>query len=135
MGSYIAGRIMKQIVANRKSSNGAKVLVMGATFKENVSDIRNSKVADVVNELIAFGLSVEVVDPHASSEELKKHYGFSLMNEISDDYDAIVLAVNHDEYVKHDESYFKKIMKPEGFIFDVKGSLKSKIKSFDYLSL
>lgn len=135
MGSYIAGRIMKQIVANRKSSNGAKVLVMGATFKENVSDIRNSKVADVVNELIAFGLSVEVVDPHASSEELKKHYGFSLMNEISDDYDAIVLAVNHDEYVKYDESYFKKIMKPEGFIFDVKGSLKSKIKSFDYLSL
>lgn len=134
MGSHIAGRVVKQIVAKNKSSDGAKVLVMGATFKENVSDIRNSKVADVVNELISFGLQVDVIDPHASSTELKNHYGFSLSVQ-TEDYDAIILAVNHDEYVKLDEAYFKKLLKPKGFIFDVKGSLADKIGKIDYLSL
>lgn len=135
MGSYIAGRITKQIVAHKKSSDGARVLVLGATFKENVSDIRNSKVADVVNELKAFGLQVEVVDPHASSEELIKHYGFGLVDEISKNYDAVLVAVNHDDFSNYNESYFKSILSKNGFIFDVKGSLKSKIKSLDYLSL
>lgn len=135
MGSFIAGRIVKQIIANNKSSEGAKVLVMGATFKENVSDIRNSKVVDVVNELDSFGLQVEVSDPYASAEEIKKEYGFSLIDELSSDYDAVVLAVNHDEYHEYNEAFFKKILRPNGFIFDVKGAFKSKIKGIKYLSL
>jgi len=135
MGSYIAGRITKQIVSKRKSSDGAKVLVMGATFKENVSDIRNSKVVDVVNELIAFGLQVEVVDPHASSDELKQHYGIVLSDRVSGDYDAVVLAVDHEEFKQLEETYFQSILKKHGFVFDVKGNLKSKIKNLDYLSL
>lgn len=135
MGAYIAGRIVKKIVSMKKSSDGARVLVMGATFKENVSDIRNSKVVDVVNELKAFGLQVEVTDPHASSEELKKHYGFGLVDELADDYDAIVIAVKHEEYLELDESYFKKISNPNAFIFDVKGNFRERIKQMDYLSL
>ena len=135
MGSHIAGRITKEIVAQNGSSNGARVLVMGATFKENVSDIRNSKVADVVSELKSFGLQVDVVDPFASSEELKKHYGFSLIDEVSDDYNAVLVAVNHDEYSQKEESYFKSILAEKGFIFDVKGDLKNKIESIKYLSL
>jgi UDP-N-acetyl-D-galactosamine dehydrogenase len=135
MGAYIAGRIVKKIVAMKKSSDGARVLVMGATFKENVSDIRNSKVVDVVNELKAFGLQVDVTDPNASSEELRKHYGFGLVDEVAVDYDAIVLAVKHEEYLNLGEAYFKKITSPNAFIFDVKGSFREQIKQMDYLSL
>ncbi len=135
MGAYIAKLIVKKIVAMKKNSEGARVLVMGATFKENVSDIRNSKVVDVINELKAFGLTVDVTDPHASSDELKAHYGFNLVDEIGDDYDAILLAVNHNEFMQLDEDYFKSICHDSSVFFDVKGSFKSKIKNLDYLSL
>ena len=135
MGSHIAGRIIKEIVARNGASNGAKVLVMGATFKENVSDIRNSKVVDVIDELKSFGLQVDVIDPFASSSDLEKHYGFSLVEQESDHYDAVLVAVNHDEYVDKDEAYFKGLMDEKGFIFDVKGSLKNKVGNIKYLSL
>ncbi|MBD98592.1 MAG: UDP-N-acetyl-D-galactosamine dehydrogenase [Verrucomicrobia bacterium] len=135
MGGHIAGRIVKELIANNKSSDGAKVLIMGATFKENVSDIRNSKVVDVYSELISFGLKVDVIDPHASSEEVNNHYNFTLANEVGQDYDAVVLAVNHDAYLNYDEEFYKSIMTDKGFIFDVKGSLKSKIMDIKYLSL
>ena len=135
MGSHIAGRITKEIVARNGSSNGAKVLVMGATFKENVSDIRNSKVVDVIDELKSFGLQVDVIDPFASSNQLEEHYGFSLVEREADFYNAILIAVNHDEYVAKDESYFKNLMDDSGFIFDVKGHLKDKVGKIKYLSL
>lgn len=135
MGAYIAGLIVKKIVAMKKRSEGARVLVMGATFKENVSDIRNSKVSDVINELKAFGLHVDVTDPHASSKDLREHYGYGLIDEIGHDYDAILLAVNHDEYLNLDDSYFKNISHAGAIFFDVKGSFKKKIQSLDYLSL
>ena len=108
---------------------------MGATFKENVSDIRNSKVVDVIDELKSFGLQVDVIDPFASSSDLEKHYGFSLVEQESDHYDAVLVAVNHDEYVDKDEAYFKGLMDEKGFIFDVKGSLKNKVGNIKYLSL
>lgn len=135
MGSFIAGRIVKQIVASNHASDGAKVLVMGATFKENVSDIRNSKVVDVVNELISFGLNVDVTDPFASSDDLKEEYGFSLVNELSNDYDAVLIAVNHDQFMEYTEAQLKSMMKPNGFIFDVKGAFKTKVNDIKYLSL
>lgn len=135
MGSHIAGRITKEIVARNGSNSGAKVLVMGATFKENVSDIRNSKVVDVIDELKSFGLQVDVIDPFASSEDLKNHYGFSLVDKEAEHYDAILLAVNHDEYVEKEEKYFRNLMTDKGFIFDVKGSLKNKVGDIKYLSL
>ena len=135
MGSHIAGRITKEIVARNGASNGAKVLVMGATFKENVSDIRNSKVVDVIDELKSFGLKVDVIDPFASSSDLEKHYGFSLVTSLADHYDAVLVAVNHDEYVNKDETYFRGLMDEKGFVFDVKGSLKNKVGNIKYLSL
>lgn len=135
MGAHIASIITKEIVSSFKKSDGAKVLVMGATFKENVSDIRNSKVVDVVNELKSFGLTVDVTDPHASSEELKKHYGFNLVNKIGSNYNAVLIAVNHTPYLEFDEDFYRNILKDNGFIFDVKGAIKSKIKNIKYLSL
>ena len=88
MAKYVARKVVQHIIRNVNDVKTAKVLVIGATFKENVSDIRNSKVADVVKELKSFYLNVDVEDPHADSEELKHEYGFGLVKELGKDYDA-----------------------------------------------
>ena len=82
------------------------MLVKGATFKENVSDIRNSKVADVVKALKDFYINVDVEDPYADSEELKHEYGFGLTEKIGNDYDAVIVTVPHKDYLNLDENYF-----------------------------
>jgi UDP-N-acetyl-D-galactosamine dehydrogenase len=108
---------------------------MGATFKEDVEDIRNSKVADVVNEFISFGVATEVTDPHASSDELKEEYGFGLVDEIGKGYDAIVVAVNHSKYDHINEDYLKGICNDKAVIVDLKGVLRGKINDLTYWSL
>lgn len=135
MGPYIARETVKKIIANGKDISKAKVLIMGATFKENVADIRNSKVVDVIRELESFGVRVDVVDPHASSKELKHEYGFELAAKVGNNYDAIVVAVNHTEYVSKDESYFESLSSNNGIVVDVKGVFKGKIKNLEYWSL
>mgnify|MGYP001797557189 CR=1 FL=1 len=85
MAGYVAKKILQHIIQNNGNVKDAKVLVMGATFKENVSDIRNSKVADVVNELKAFSLNVDITDPNDESDELKHENGFSLSQQLADD--------------------------------------------------
>lgn len=135
MGAYTAKQTVKKIIASGKQINGAKVLVMGATFKEDVSDIRNSKVADVVKEFQSFGVQVDVVDPHADSQELKHEYGFGLVSKLSNDYDAVYIAVNHKEYLDLDEAYFKSITSENPVIVDIKGIYRGKIKNLTYWSL
>jgi UDP-N-acetyl-D-galactosamine dehydrogenase len=108
---------------------------MGATFKENVSDIRNSKVADVVNELKSFSLNVEVTDPHADSEELNHEYGFGLTPKIANDYDAVIVTVPHLKYKELDEKYFNGITKEKAVIADLKGIYRNKISERAYWSL
>jgi len=135
MAGYVARKILQHIIKFNGNIKNAKVLIMGATFKENVSDIRNSKVADVVKELKSFSLNVEVTDPHASSKELQHEYGFSLVNKISNDYDAVIVTVPHDEYQHFDDAYFASITRPEAIIADLKGTYKGKIKSRLYWSL
>jgi UDP-N-acetyl-D-galactosamine dehydrogenase len=136
MGFYVAKQTVKRILAKGKNISGSRILLMGATFKENVSDIRNSKVCDVVKELQSYRVDVDVVDPHADSKELFHEYHFRLAeNGISGKYDAVILAVNHDEYVALDERYFKGIMSEGGLFVDVKGVFQGKIKELDYWSL
>jgi len=135
VGAYVARETVKKIVANGGDISQSKVLVMGATFKENVADIRNSKVVDVITELKSFGVNVEVVDPHASSDQVKHEYGFALEPQIGSDYDAVIVAVNHTEYLGKSESYFQEISKSKGVIVDVKGVYKDKIKQLSYWSL
>ena len=135
VGAYVARETVKKIVAKGGDISKAKVLVMGATFKENVSDIRNSKVVDVIRELESFGVRVEVVDPHASSNQVNHEYGFELAANIGSDYDAVILAVNHTEYLGKPESYFQGISKPNGVFVDVKGVYKDQIKQLSYWSL
>jgi len=135
MGAYVAKQTVKKIIKAGKNIAEAKVLVMGATFKEDVSDIRNSKVADVVNEFISFGAKVEVVDPHANSEDLKHEYGFGLVDKVGNNYDAIVVAVNHREYQNFDENYFNSISSNNGIVVDLKGIYRGKINKMTYWSL
>lgn len=135
MGGYVAKQTVKKIIAAGKNISEAKVLVMGATFKEDVSDIRNSKVADVVKEFISFGVKVEVIDPHASSEHLKHEYGFGLVDKVANDYDAVFIAVNHAEYSNLSEDYFKSITSKNPVIVDIKGIYKGKINEMTYWSL
>jgi UDP-N-acetyl-D-galactosamine dehydrogenase len=134
MGFYVAKNCVKKIIAAGKNISKSKVLIMGATFKENVSDIRNSKVADIVKELKSFGVKVEIVDPHADSNELKHEYGFGL-NKLAKGYDGVIVAVNHKEYQALDEKFFISILSRKGVLVDVKGIFKNKIKQLNYWSL
>lgn len=135
MGKFIATEVVKMIIKAGKNVLDSRVLVMGATFKENVSDIRNSKVADVINELKSYGIRVEIVDPYASSEELEKEYGFGLREKPGKNYDAIIIAVAHKEYLQLNEGFFQTLLSPNGILMDVKGIFRNAIKSIKYMSL
>ncbi len=135
MGFYVAKQTVKKLIAQNKNILDTKVLVMGATFKEDVSDIRNSRVSDTINELKTYGVNVDVVDPFANSTELKHEYGYELAEKVQNDYDAVIVAVSHQPYLDLDEAYFKSITKPGAIIFDIKGLYRNKIKEMVYLSL
>lgn len=136
MGFYIGKQTVKKIIGMGRNIMDARILVMGATFKEDVSDIRNSKVIDVVRELESFSCKVDIIDPHASSEEMMEEYGVGVLPNAGKDYDAIILAVNHKEYQNYTEADFKALLKEgKGVFIDVKGMYKNKIKDLIYWSL
>ena len=135
MGFYVGKQTVKKILKQGKNIMDARVLVMGTTFKENVSDIRNSKVVDVINELQSFACKVEVVDPHANTDEVFHEYGYNLVKEPTGKYDAIVIAVNHTEYTNFTEDYFKSLMNGKGLVVDIKGIYRDKFKDVDYWCL
>ena len=136
MGFYIAKQTVKKVIAQGKYIQEARALIMGATFKEDVSDIRNTKVIDIVTELKSYQMAVDIVDPHASTEEMEKEYGVSLIKQPLTNYDAIIVAVNHQEYLTLNEDYFKSLFKDgKGVFIDVKGIYQSKIKDLEYWSL
>lgn len=135
MGFYVAKQTVKRIIAAGKDVSKSKVLVMGATFKENVEDIRNSKVADVVKELQSYGVNVDVTDPMANSEELRHEYGFGLVPEIATDYDAIIVTLGHTDYKKLDRSWMEAHLSKDGLLVDLKGIFKGKCDGLNYWSL
>ena len=135
MGSFVARKVIQHIIKYSGDVKSSKVLIKGATFKENVSDIRNSKVADVVKELKAFFVNVDVEDPYADSDELVHEYGFGLSKKLSDEYDAVIITVPHEPYLNLDENYFSAITKQHGLIADLKGIYRNKITKRNYWSL
>jgi len=135
MGGYVAKQTVKKVIGAGKNPAEARILVMGATFKENVTDIRNSKVADVVRELKSFSCTVDVADPHADSDEVKHEYGYELVKEMKGPYDAIIVAVNHSEYANKDEAWFKSMLTDKGILVDLKGIYRKKVKNLTYWSL
>ena len=120
MGAYVAKEVIKLLIKKSHKVDGARVLVLGITFKENCPDIRNSRVIDVINELRDFGCEIDVYDPWADEAEVKHEYGVSLTKEPKDKYDAVVLAVAHKEFkgIK-----IESLAKEDGVIYDIKGFL------------
>jgi UDP-N-acetyl-D-galactosamine dehydrogenase len=135
MGKYIADKIIQHLIVAVDIIKNAKVLVMGATFKENVADIRNAKIADVVFALKQLNICVHVTDPRADNAALQKEYGYSLITQPDKDYDVVVIAVPHKEYENLDNNYFASITSPHALIVDVKGVFINQIHSRKYWSL
>ena len=120
MGMFVANRMVKLLSQKGCSIHGAKVLVLGITFKENCPDIRNSRVIDIINELVSFGIRVQVYDPLADKEEVEEEYGVSLIDAPGTDYDGVVLTVGHHEFKELDWS---KLKNSNTAVYDVKGFL------------
>ena len=135
MGAHIAKVALKKLIANDKNIKNSKILIMGATFKEDVADIRNSKIVDIVKELKSYSINVDVVDPRADAEEVFKEYGFHLSPQIDTQYDGIIIAVSHQEYKNLSEDYFKNIGTSNTFVLDLKGIYRDQFKSLEYWSL
>jgi UDP-N-acetyl-D-galactosamine dehydrogenase len=121
MGSVIAGNVIKLMANNQLPIFGSDVLVLGITFKENCPDIRNSKVVDVIRELKSYGTRVDVYDPQADSEEVKHEYGFPLIDRINKKYNAIILAVGHNEFKNLN---WNDLRNHNTIVYDVKGFLE-----------
>ncbi len=125
MGNYVASEVVKLFVKNNIEINNARVLVLGITFKENCPDVRNTKVVDVIHNLIEFGTDVTVFDPWANPEEVMHEYELNIINQLPiATYDGIVLAVSHQEFLDID---LKKYLNKNGVIYDVKGFLKCEV--------
>ena len=120
MPGFIAKRLTQMLIQKGKNPSQTKVLIMGITFKENVADIRNSKVADLAREIMKYSINVHMTDPYASPNEVAKEYNLTLVDKISEDYDAVIVAVNHNEYKSLALSYFKSISTDDPILMDIK---------------
>ena len=124
MGAYAASELIKKMIRHGQTVSGAKILVMGLTFKENCPDLRNTRVIDVIHELRDFGCQVDVSDPWASNAEALHEYGLQLSEDwTSGGYDAVVIAVPHREYAAMSASDFRSLIHDKGVLFDLKGIL------------
>ncbi len=122
MGNYIAKQIVKRIIYAGKDIRQARVLILGITFKENVSDIRGSKVVDIIRELKTYTVEVDVFDSFAEKNEVKSEYNLELINFPRENYyDAVVVAVSHREFLSLDKNYFRSLMRDKIILMDIKG--------------
>jgi UDP-N-acetyl-D-galactosamine dehydrogenase len=136
MPAYVAKKVIQHIIKNIRNVNGGKILIKGVTFKENVSDVRNSKVAELIKELKGYSLSqIDVVDPYADAKEIEEEYGIHLTDKVGNDYDVVVVAVAHKEYRTLDEKYFKSIMNENALLMDLKGIYRKNSDNLHYWSL
>ena len=121
MPAYIAKRLVQSLIQKGKNPSDCKVLVLGITFKEDVADIRNSKVADLVKELMGYSINVHLMDPHASPNEVAHEYNLTMIDELSTNYDAILVAVGHKEYKNMSMEDLRSLMNGKPILFDLKG--------------
>ena len=121
MGAFVATRLVKEMIARRIQPNGARVLVMGLSFKENCPDIRNTRVVDLIAELKEFGVAVDVNDPQVDADEVRHEYGLELSPLPEEaQYDAVILAVAHNAYRSLGVEAIRRLLKDEGLIYDLK---------------
>lgn len=120
MPAFIAKKMVQTLIQKGKNPRNTKILIKGITFKEDVADIRNSKVADVARELMDYSIHVHISDPYASPNEVAHEYKLAMVDKVSNDYDAVIVAVSHEEYKALDMAYYKSLMKEEPILFDLK---------------
>ncbi|WP_333621370.1 nucleotide sugar dehydrogenase [Sphingobacterium multivorum] len=122
VAEFIASKVVKLMIKKEISVSGSKALILGVTFKENCPDVRNTKVVDVYRELEEYGVDVDIYDPWADPSEVKHEYGVEILNEVhpQNQYDAVVVAVSHDEFLTLDLNAFKK---EKAVVFDLKACL------------
>jgi len=121
MGAYVVSQLVKGMLKKRIHVDGAKVLLMGLTFKENCPDLRNTKVIDIVNELKEYNIDVDVMDPWCSNEESTREYGIQLTeNPINNNYDAVIITVAHDKFKELGYENIQKLGKENFVLYDLK---------------
>ena len=135
MPHYIAKKVVQYLLGKGKNPSQCRALIMGATFKENVTDIRNSKVFNLYKELKDFHIDVEMVDAYADAHEVNEEYNVNLSKEASGKYDIIVVAVAHDAYKHLDENYFISLTNQDAILVDIKNMYKTKISNLEYWTL
>jgi UDP-N-acetyl-D-galactosamine dehydrogenase len=135
MATYVAKKTVQRLIQLGRNPSNSRVLLMGITFKENVSDIRNSKVANVYQELVDYGLHVDVIDPYADEQELYHEYAIKLSAAPTGQYDAAIVAVPHKQYLNWQESDFEAIGNGQLLLVDIKGLYRKTVKRLHYWSL
>lgn len=126
MGRYFARELIKKMINRRINIMDSKALVLGITFKENVPDIRNSRVIDIINELKEFGVNVSVYDPVADAHEVKEEYGLELCKDYTSlKFDTIILAVKHTEFIEKGIGHYNNYLQPSGVFYDIKEVITS----------
>lgn len=135
MPGWVAKKLVQLLLKKDKNPRHAKVLVLGITFKENVADIRNSKVATLIKELKDYSIQVQVSDPHASAEEVAREYQLQLDNQLHSDYDAVIVAVAHREFAQYNPEYFRSIMNANPILMDLKALYQIKDPNLEYWRL
>ncbi|NQZ51645.1 MAG: Vi polysaccharide biosynthesis UDP-N-acetylglucosamine C-6 dehydrogenase TviB, partial [Moritella sp.] len=120
MGQYVAAQLIKAMLKKKIQVHGAKVLIMGLAFKENCPDLRNTKIIDVVRELVDFGVEVAVTDPWCSPQEAKTEYDLELIEPKENNYDGIVLAVAHQQFYELGAKGIQALGKESHVLYDLK---------------
>lgn len=121
MGSYVVSQLVKAMVKRRIHVDGARVLVLGLSFKENCPDLRNTKVVDIIKELQEYNIQVDVYDPWVGKEEAQNEYGLTPVSSLeSSAYDSVIIAVAHEEFKNMGINYIRSLGKPEHLVYDLK---------------
>ena len=135
MPMNIAKKVVTSLIKSGKNISKSRVLVLGVTFKENVEDIRNSKVAELIKELQSYSLNIDAVDPYASFTEFKHEYNLEFKTDILGTYDVVILAVPHKEYLTKDIIFFEKLLNENGLFVDIKGVYRKFAHKHSYWTL
>ena len=137
MGYYVAEQTAKLLIATGKNLLKTNVLILGVTFKENVTDIRNTRVVDMISEMKNYGINVDAIDYMADADEFYKEYGYKLIEKPDKKYDAVVLAVKHKNYENFDEESLSHMLCDDGkgIVVDIEGVLRGKINNYKYWTL
>lgn len=126
MGRYVVSQLVKAMIARRVHVNGAKVLVLGLTFKENCPDVRNTKVVDIVSELKEYGMDADIYDPWVDPKEAQDEYGITpVQTPKAGEYDAVIIAVAHNEFRALGAEGIRAYAKPVSVLYDLKYVLSS----------